>query len=129
MLGDGINDAPVLASADVSMAVGDASALARTSADVISLRSGLDGLTLLLEKSIQTRRIMRQNLAWAAIYNLCAIPLAALGFVPPWAAAIGMAGSSLLVALNAQRLWIGSASNAKPASKTTRWGLWNRYSY
>lgn len=129
MLGDGINDAPVLASADVSMAVGNASALARTAADVISLRAGLDGLMLLLQKARQTRRTIRQNLAWAALYNLCAIPLAAFGLVPPWAAAIGMASSSLLVAFNAQRLWIGSILNVEMQSRFGRWGLWNRYSY
>ena len=129
MLGDGINDAPVLAKADVSMAVGDASALARTAADVICLRPGLDGLTLLLEKSKRTQAIIRQNLSWAAAYNLCAIPLAALAWVPPWAAAIGMASSSLLVAFNAQRLWLQSGSHQKSLIRFGKGRLWNRYSY
>jgi Cu2+-exporting ATPase len=129
MVGDGINDAPVLASADVSLAAGEATALARTAADVISLLPGLSGLESLLAKSAQTMKIVRQNLTWAALYNFTAIPLAALGYVPPWAAAIGMAGSSLLVAANAQRLWSRPGRQAADASHSSGNRLWNRFSF
>lgn len=129
MVGDGVNDAPVLASADVSMAAGEATALARTAADVISLLPGLEGLEELLDKSAQTVRIVRQNLAWAALYNLTAIPLAALGLVPPWAAAVGMAASSLLVVANAQRLWTRSRSPAADTQRSTSTRLWKRFTF
>ena len=129
MVGDGINDAPVLASADVSLAAGEATALARTAADVISLLPGLEGLERLLSKSTQTMKIVRQNLVWAALYNATAIPLAALGYVPPWAAAIGMAGSSLLVVTNAQRLWSRPESASTDTVRPSRSRLWNRFTF
>jgi Cu2+-exporting ATPase len=104
MIGDGINDAPVLAGADTSVAPAHGALLAQTSADVIMLGESLAPLTTAVEMSRKTMRIVRQNLAWAIVYNALALPLAAAGFVPPWLAAIGMSASSLVVVLNALRL-------------------------
>ena len=104
MIGDGINDVPVLAGADISLAMGNASDLARTSADAVLISSDLGQLTKTLQIARNTRRIIRQNLVWALIYNLTALPLAAMGMVAPWMAALGMAFSSLLVVGNALRL-------------------------
>jgi Cu2+-exporting ATPase len=104
MVGDGINDAPVLAGADVSIAPSHAASLAQSSADVLMLGDTLQPIATLMQAARRTMRIVRQNLTWAIVYNLSAVPLAAAGFVPPWLAAIGMSTSSLVVILNALRL-------------------------
>ncbi len=104
MVGDGINDAPVLAGADASIAPAKSALLAQTSADVIMLGDSLRPITTAILMSQRTMRIVRQNLAWAIVYNALALPLAAAGLVPPWLAAIGMSASSLIVVLNALRL-------------------------
>jgi len=104
MVGDGLNDAPVLGVADASFAVASATDLARTQADFVLVDGDLHSITTTWRKARQGRRIIVQNFAWALLYNLCAIPLAACGLVPPWAAAIGMSMSSLLVVGNSLRL-------------------------
>ncbi len=103
-VGDGINDAPTLRAAAVSLAMGTGSALAQSSADLVALRGDLETLPLAVRTARRTTAVIRQNLVWSAGYNLVALPLAALGWVPPWLAAIGMSASSLLVVLNALRL-------------------------
>ncbi|MGB5324461.1 MAG: hypothetical protein WBN40_03415, partial [Pseudomonadales bacterium] len=99
----GVNDAPVIASADVSVAMTQASDLTRSNANVNLVTDKLLALQQLLFGSRRARRILRQNFGWALAYNLTALPLAAAGMVPPYLAAIGMSASSLLVVFNAMR--------------------------
>jgi Cu2+-exporting ATPase len=104
MVGDGINDGPVLAAADVSCALTEGSAVAQSAADLLLLNRSIRALSQGVLLARRARRVVQQNLTWALIYNVTMVPLAAAGYIAPWVAALGMSVSSVAVVLNAARL-------------------------
>lgn len=104
VVGDGINDALVLAAADVSVSLGSAVAVAQNQCDILLQKGQLYDLVRARQQALTTLKVIRQNLAWALVYNLVSVPLAVMGWLPAWLAGLGMALSSLLVIANAMRL-------------------------
>jgi Cu2+-exporting ATPase len=121
MAGDGLNDAPVMARADVSFAMAGGSAVTRAQADFLVLSGRLGDIAFAREIARRTMRVVRQSFGWALTYNAVSVPLALAGWFPPWAAAIGMGASSLVVVLNALRI-----DRQAPACEAPRAGAEHR---
>jgi Cu2+-exporting ATPase len=118
MIGDGLNDGPVLAGAHVSFAFGRAVPIAQARSDFVALGDRLESVSGAWALARKTMRVVRQNLWWALAYNMACIPLAVAGYLPAWLAGLGMACSSLLVVLNALRL--SSPRALRPVSSSQR---------
>ncbi|GAA6140772.1 cation-translocating P-type ATPase [Hydrogenophaga sp. 5NK40-0174] len=116
MVGDGLNDGPVLARADAAFAMGHAAALAQAQSDFVVQNGDIAEIANTHWLAKRTMRVVKQNLAWAGAYNAITVPLALAGMMPPWLAGLGMASSSLLVVVNAMRLSGGSPADARPAA-------------